>query len=70
MTSQTLTLMTTPEVRDLFAEHGIDVSSRTVQRLAESGKLPHIRRLARRDYLFDRSEVLLYLAEQARAKAS
>ena len=59
------------QVRELLAEHGIKVSHRTVQRLAASGKLPHVLKTrGGSDYLFDRSEVLLYLAEQARAKAS
>jgi hypothetical protein len=64
--------MTIREARDLFAGHGLDVSTRTVQRLAESGKLPHLWRTSRGEYIFDRSEVLLYLVgvKQPKAEAS
>jgi hypothetical protein len=69
MTGQTPAFMTTPEVAALFAEHGIKASPRTVQRLAESGKLRYLRKTRGTDYAFDRSEVLLYIVEQKKAVA-
>ena len=58
----TETLLTTTEVRELLAASGIDVSNRTVQRRAESGELPYVRKLPTGgDYLFDRAVVEMYI---------
>jgi excisionase family DNA binding protein len=59
-------LLTTIEVAPILRK-----SPRTVQRMAESGELPYIRRLpGTKGYLFDRAVVEMYARQAAKAAAS